>query len=320
MRYVALLLHFSCAGRCLSSGTLNAKPMSVLRFGRRQCQSQQNAFASPTYFDRKPFRIRVSRSNLSRLTSHGVLLTGSRAYKIKKPVDLGFADFSSVERRRRFCEEEIRLNSRTAPDVYLGVVPITLSDGTLHIDGDGETVDYAVCMRQFDSASVLSGLPLSTITNEQIDLLADDLARFHAGFASAPAGSDYGLPDCVWQPVYRNFDVLRQSGFVDAETLNELQNLAALRFEHLRTAFNERKNTGHIRECHGDLHLGNMFLENGRITVFDGIEFNDSLRWIDVASDLAFLVMDLEDHDQHRLASRLLNRWLERTGTTRPWL
>ena len=242
-----------------------------------------------------------------------VVLTGSRAYKIKKPVSLGFVDFSSIELRRHFCEEEVRLNSRLAPDLYDGVVPITEAADGVAVGGDGRVLEYAVCMRQFDRANSLSRVPLARVTLEQWEQLADDLADFHR---SAPAADDgkCGTPDLVIEQIEENFQVLEQIPGVCRTITRDLQERTKIHFLRLRPILERRAATGCIRECHGDLHLSNMFLNEDRITVFDGIDFNESLRWIDPASDLAFLVMDLHDHGHPDLASRVLNRWLERTG------
>jgi aminoglycoside phosphotransferase family enzyme/predicted kinase len=243
-----------------------------------------------------------------------VLLTGLRAYKIKKPVDLGFADFTALERRRHFCEEELRLNRRTAPGLYLDVVPITGSAGNPQIGGSGPALDYAVRMLQFDQHSLLSNLSLNKLRPVQVDALADQCAEFHRRAPAAEPTSMFGVPEQIMTPVLANFDTLRNA-HESVRTLSyELNQQAESHFSRLRQIFHDRRLNGMIRECHGDLHLGNMFLQNGQVTIFDGIEFNESLRWIDVVNDVAFTVMDFENRGFHNLANRFLNRWLERTG------
>lgn len=243
-----------------------------------------------------------------------VLLTGQQAYKIKKPVDLGFVDFTSLERRKHFCEEEIRLNSRLAPNLYLDVVPITGTAENPQVGGDGEIIEYAVRMRQFDTSTVLSVMSLQEITIDQMDRLADDCAAFHDVADAVAPDSHYGTPAAIFKPVVTNFDVLRGLDASVAELVTEVWDRTEFLFERLIHTFKQRQLKGRVRECHGDLHLGNMFLQDGRITIFDGIEFNESLRWIDVVSDVAFLIMDLTSRGQNAVANRFLNRWLERTG------
>lgn len=243
-----------------------------------------------------------------------VLLTGLRAYKIKKPVDLGFVDFTTLERRRHFCEEEIRLNRRLAPNLYQDVVPITGSLEAPQIDGEGPIIEYAVRMKQFNKSQVLDGTSLRNINVQQMETLADDCAAFHEEIATLAPKSPFGTPSEILKPVVANLDILRDTDNSLCESVADLRERVDYHFERLIPAFKHRRQCGRVRECHGDLHLGNLFLHGDRITVFDGIEFNDSFRWIDVASDIAFLIMDLTVHGHHALANRFLNRWLERTG------
>ena len=243
-----------------------------------------------------------------------VLLTGLRAYKIKKPVDLGFVNFTTLERRRHFCEEELRLNRRTAPDLYLEIVPITGSVENPQIGGNGPVIDYAVCMLQFDQHKLLSNLSLNELQPVQVDALADQCAELHRHALVAKTTSVFGSPEKIMKPVCENFDALRDGDESIRTLSNTLKEQTELQFSRLRHVFDDRKRNGMVRECHGDLHLGNMFLQNDQVTVFDGIDFSEDLRWIDIVSDVAFTVMDFEDRGYHHLANRFLNRWLERTG------
>lgn len=246
-----------------------------------------------------------------------VLLTGSFAYKIKKPMNFGFLDFSELSSRRFFCEEEVRLNSRLAPDLYLGVVPITGSPEHPVIGGDGEPFEYAVKMRQFDTDQMLDTLnSQGKLTAEHMDELAELLARFHADIPQVGPDGELGTPEAVYAPMAQNFE--QSAPLLDDPAL--LQQLEALEawtqstYERLQPLLAERRAAGAIRECHGDLHLGNITLYKGHVTVFDCIEFNPEFRWIDTINDLAFLLMDLEDRKLPHFASRLLNRYLELTG------
>ncbi|MBS0544694.1 MAG: AAA family ATPase, partial [Proteobacteria bacterium] len=246
-----------------------------------------------------------------------VVLAGDYAYKLKKPLDLGFLDFSSVDRRRAACDEELRLNRRTAPELYLDVVPVTGSVEAPHIGGEGEPIEYAVRMRRFAQSALLGDvLERDALPPDLLDRLARHVADFHAAAAIAAPGDGYGDAQAVHGPVRQNFTQLRE--FIDdagllaqaaaAERWSEAQ------FALLAPVFERRLADGRVRECHGDLHLGNLILLDGEPRLFDGIEFSAELRWIDVAADVAFLVMDLQRRGRPDLGARFLNAWLERTG------
>jgi len=246
-----------------------------------------------------------------------VLLAGEYAYKIKKPVALGFLDFATLQRRRFYCEEELRLNRRTAPRLYLEVVPITGSESAPRLGGQGEAIEYAVRMRRFPQEALLSGMAQAgALGPGQIDALARATAAFHARAARAEGAQAFGTAAEVLAPAMQNFDQI-EALVGPGEEMSELERLRAwTRDEHarLRQAFEARKAGGFVRECHGDLHLGNVALIDGQPTPFDGIEFSEALRWIDVMSDVAFVVMDLADRRLPRLAYRFLNAYLEDTG------
>jgi aminoglycoside phosphotransferase family enzyme/gluconate kinase len=250
-----------------------------------------------------------------------VLLTGEVAYKIKKPVDLGFLDFSTLALRQQACEDEVRLNRRLAEEFYLGVVPITGSPMAPRINAQGESFEYAVKMRQFPPEATLDRMDeRGELGVAQIDQLATRLAQFHlAGCPSAPAESPWGEPDTIARPVAENFQLLNERlvSADDVRRLARLQSWCDAEHERLAPLMRERKNAGMVRECHGDLHLGNLAWVNGRLIIFDCIEFSPALRWIDVISEVAFCYMDLL-HRQHRdLAFRFLNAWLEVSGDYR---
>jgi len=246
-----------------------------------------------------------------------VFLTGEYAYKLKKPLNLGFLDFSTLERRKHCCEEELRLNRRLAPELYLAVAPITGSASSPHIGGAGPIFDYAVQMRQFDQSGMLERLAAQGgLTPAVIDEIADQVAAFHAGLSSAAPESGYGTAAEIVGPALQNFEQLRP--LVDGEAvraaLRQLGQWTEARHHEFAGLFEARRQGGFIRECHGDLHLGNMVLIDGRVRIFDCIEFNPQLRWIDVISEVAFLAMDLIQRGHAGLAFRFVNRYLEHTG------
>ncbi len=244
-----------------------------------------------------------------------VLLTGPFAYKIKKPVDLGFVDFSSLAQRHFFCTEEIRLNRRLAPDLYVDVIPISGTPEHPRLDGRGSPFEFAVKMRQFTADATLDRL-LPSIRPDQIDRLAQDMAAFHHGVARADQDASFGTSALIARVISESFERIPSHGPF-AEHQRALQELRhwLFRFHLAHTdEFETRKRKGFVRECHGDLHLANLVLLHDRITAFDGIEFSEHLRWIDVINDVAFTVMDFQARGQPALARRFLNRYLEFTG------
>ncbi|HKJ75901.1 MAG TPA: AAA family ATPase, partial [Gammaproteobacteria bacterium] len=246
-----------------------------------------------------------------------ILLTGSYAYKIKKPVDLGFLDFSTLEKRRYYCQQELRLNRRTAPQLYMQVVTLTGSPERPVLNGGGEPFEYMVKMVQFPQERLLDRLlQQRQLGPGHMDRLAAAVADFHDRIAVAPLSSAYGTPEAVQQPVRENFRGVRQSLDDPAlgERLDDLQAWSEALHETLLPIFDRRRRKGFVRECHGDLHLGNIADLAGRITPFDCIEFNERLRWIDVMSEVAFTVMDLEDRERPELAARFLDGYLYHTG------
>lgn len=271
-------------------------------------QSLQN----PALYDHPVHEFQLIETHIS-----WVLLTGAFAYKIKKPVDLGFVNFTTLERRHHFCTEELRLNRRLAPDLYLDVVAIAGSPEHPQFDGTQPPIEYAVKMKQFPQECLLSrALEEGKLSVEHVDALGKQIADFHRRIDVAGVDAPCGDPDVLIQPVRDNFEQLPP----EAPHVLGLSRIAALRNwseqEHAarREHFMQRKADGFIRECHGDLHLGNMALIDGRIVIFDCIEFSSSLRWIDVMSELAFVIMDLIDRKHPHLAYRLMNAYLEHTG------
>ena len=246
-----------------------------------------------------------------------VLLTGYWAYKIKKPVDLGFLDFTTLEARRDFCDQELRLNRRLAPQIYEAVVPIVGTPAAPRIESPGQAIEYAVKMREFPQDALASEmLARDALTPHHVDVLAQLVADFHGRAARADSESDFGTPEAVLKPALDNFEVLQQCGSDAAGegTLRTLRLWTEREYAARARAFAERRSTGFIRECHGDLHLRNIAVLRGGPVPFDCIEFNERLRWIDVMSEIAFVVMDFEDRRRSDLGWRFLNRYLEATG------
>ncbi len=246
-----------------------------------------------------------------------VILAGEFVYKIKKPVNFGFLDFSTLDKRKFFCEEELRLNRRLAPEIYLQVSAIGGTPEQPNFDSDKDVLEYAVKMRRFPQEAQLDRiLQRGELTAEMIDAFASMTAAFHATAAVAEKECDFGTAQQVWQPVEENFIQIREH-LVDErwnERLGRLEQWSRERYQRILPVLQQRKAEGFIRECHGDLHLRNLAWINDSAVAFDCIEFNPALRWIDVINDIAFLVMDLQERGEPHLAQRLLNRYLEISG------
>jgi len=246
-----------------------------------------------------------------------VLLTGPYVYKLKKPVNFGFLDFTTLQARQHFCNEELRLNQRLTQDLYLEVLPITGSVEAPQLGGEGEVIEYALKMRQFPQSGLLSTLQANgELTVSQIDEMAKQIAEFHLHAPHVAADNELGAPDSVMAPVLQNFEQIRPliSDKADLTQLDALQAWAESSFERLKPLLAERKAQGFIRECHGDIHLGNATLIDGKVVIFDCIEFNEPFRMTDVYADIGFLAMDLEDRGLKSMSRRLISQYLELTG------
>ena len=246
-----------------------------------------------------------------------VILTGDFAYKIKKPVNFGFLDFSTLQKRKYFCQQELHLNRRLAAGIYLEVVAITGTSDEPHIAGSGEIFEYAVKMAQFPQSAQLDNmLAAGELKLEHMDVIARMIADFHQSTDVATGAMDYGNLETIYQPVEENFRQievhLNSERYTDR--LATLSQWSKAAFTERQTLMAKRKTDGFIRHCHGDMHLRNMLWLDGEPMAFDCIEFNERLSWIDVISEVAFLVMDLQHRRQAQLANHFLNSYLEVTG------
>ena len=261
----------------------------------------------------------VSRVDVVETHASWVLLTGEHAYKIKKPVALGFLDYSTLEKRRCACLEEYRLNRILAPELYLEAVPITGSDSTPAVNGAGPAIEYALHMRQFDRSQQFDQLLEAGRLDEQaMDEVAEYISAFHLNTPQLEPSAPYAHPDGIHQAVLDNFLALRPL-LADrhAAELDRLRAWSETTYRQQRALMGLRIAQGWVRECHGDLHLANLTRFRGRVLAFDRIEFDPGLRWLDVVNDTAFLVMDLLYRERRDLAFRFLNAYLQRTGDYR---
>jgi aminoglycoside phosphotransferase family enzyme/predicted kinase len=246
-----------------------------------------------------------------------VLLAGDYAYKIKKPVDFGFVDYSTLERRRVMCEEEVRLNRRLCHRIYLGVAPISRdASGIVAVGGRGEVVEYAVQMTRVpESAMMPSLLETGAWTDDHLRALAERLARFHGDADAGASIAPFGGVDAIAGNWEENFE---QVDAYIGRTITREQQAALRRYVHeslqrRAVLFAERVRAGRIRDCHGDLRADSVaLLDDGSICIMDCIEFNERFRYGDVASDVAFLAMDLEFRGYRRASLELVSAYLER--------
>ncbi len=246
-----------------------------------------------------------------------IVLTGDYAYKIKKPVNFGFLDFSTLALRHHYCQQELALNRRLAPQLYIDVITIGGTPEQPVLNSADNAIEYAVKMRQFSQAAQLDRvLARHELQPTQIDELADTIAAFHLQIEVAPKESSFGTAAAILAPMVENFQQICPllSNAEDQARLQRLEQWSHQTFERLRPRFEARKRDGFIRNCHGDMHLGNIALVDDAVVIFDCIEFNDNFRWIDLISELAFTTMDLIDRGQAPFAARLLDRYLQRTG------
>jgi aminoglycoside phosphotransferase family enzyme/predicted kinase len=252
-----------------------------------------------------------------------VLLTDQLAYKLKKPVRLPFLDFTTLAARRRSCEEELRLNRRLAPGLYRGLAEVVQQPDGVRFGGAGPVVDVAVRMQRFPDGALWSEkVAQGTLGPADVEVLADRLARFHATARVAPQPSGFGRGEVQERITRRVVEAIApaapSSGApADAQDHAAIAQVCDWLLEQVKVLaphWEARSKAGRIRECHGDLHLGNVVqLEDGP-TAFDALEFDDALRWIDVLDDIAFLVMDLLAHERPALAWRVLDAWLAASG------
>jgi hypothetical protein len=246
-----------------------------------------------------------------------VLVTQDFAYKFKKAVHFDFLDFSTLDARDFYCREELRLNRRLAPALYLGLTRITGSSEHPRIDAPGTPIEYAVRMHTFPQQALWSQrIAAYCIGAAEIDALATLIGQFHRAAAVAVPDSAWGAPDALKAVADETLAAL--AALVHAEDgiarLGKINAWQAVQQQALCRVFEQRKMEHMVRECHGDLHGANILTLDGRVQVFDCIEFNESLRWIDVINDIAFACMDLEFHGRHDLAARFLNRYLQMSG------
>ena len=248
-----------------------------------------------------------------------LFLTDSYVYKIKKPVDFGFLNFTTIDRRRFYCNEEVKYNRRLCPDLYLGVVELRQTASGATFCSSGQTIDYAVKMKRLPAERMLDQLVnADQVTTPEFEEIARVIAAFHLHAPTSPVISQYGFPDRILFNWNENFELaipfenltLPSS---EREYIRKWVNLFLSRNSAL---FEKRVRDGNIRECDGDIHLENICLHNGTAYIFDCIEFSERFRCCDTVSDIAFLLMDIDFHDRRYLSDAVFSAYEAATGDT----
>ena len=275
------------------------------------------ALSAPSAYPQPAETVEVHQTHISI-----VFLAGSLAYKIKKPVDLGFVSYRTLERRRHFCEEEVRLNRRLAPEIYLGVVAVTRQDGAIRMDGTGEVVEWAVKMKRLpDAATLRAHLERDDVGVEAFEELACRLARFHAAADSGDKVSAGGSFEAIARNARENFEQSApQVGVtLSKSTLDRLKVRTEAALAHLRSIIEDRALRGIPRDTHGDLRLDHVYWfpernPPGDWIMVDCIEFDERFRYADPVADVAFLAMELTLLGRDDLAGSFVDAYLRASG------
>lgn len=245
-----------------------------------------------------------------------VFLTDNYVYKIKKPVNFGFLDFSTLEKRKRYCEKEVELNKRLSPNVYLGVLPVTQDNDTVAIDGKGRTIEYAVKMRKLSMERLMIRLlKEDRVSREMVENVARKIALFHSEAAGSKEIDRFGSIDMIRTNTDENFAQTEKyvGKSISKSQFDTIRNFTEDYLKQRTQLFNKRVAESKIKDCHGDLHLEHICITEP-ITIFDCIEFNDRFRYSDTAADIAFLAMDLDFNRRRDLSEALMNSYVEFSG------
>jgi aminoglycoside phosphotransferase family enzyme len=270
--------------------------------------STVKALLKPQAYPHKPQKIELVQTQMS-----FILLAGEYVYKIKKPVDLGYLDYTTLEKRHFFCQQELELNRRLCPDAYLAVVPIVEEKGELCIEGRGKAIEYAVKMKQLPQDRMMDVLlPQGLVTLEMVARVAEKLMRFHQKAETNPKIAAFGRLDVIRHNCDENFAQTEKyiGTSITTEEYQHIKNYTNNFIDSNASLFDKRVREGKIRDCHGDLHAAHVCF-TGDICIYDCIEFNDRFRYSDVASEIAFLAMDLDRYQQAGLSRHLVNTYVE---------
>ncbi len=269
------------------------------------------AFLKPEAYPEPPSRVELVQTQISY-----VFLADDYVYKIKKPVDMGFLDYSTLEKRLFFCRKEVELNRRLCPDTYLGVVPVTNDGGRFVIDGKGNIEEYAVKMHRLPQDAMMDALlKLNKVTPEMVKDVAAIIARFHRNAATGEEINKLGGIEAVIQNTSENFaQTEKYFGIIIVpETYQRIKDYTEGFIKANTALFHQRAAEGRIRDCHGDLHTNHICFYKG-ICIYDCIEFLDRFRYTDVAAEVAFLAMDLDHYRRPDLAETFASAYVKASG------
>jgi len=258
-------------------------------------------------YPHKPQKVELVQTQMS-----FILLTGEYVYKIKKPVNLGYLDYTTLEKRHFFCHQELELNRRLCPDAYLAVVPVVEEKGELRIEGRGKAIEYAVKMKQLPQDRMMDVLlPRGQVTLEMVARVAEKLVDFHQRAETNQKIAAFGRLDVIRQNTDENFAQTEKyiGTSITAEQYQHIKNYTDNFVDSKASLFDKRVREGKIRDCHGDLHAAHVCFTDG-ICIYDCIEFNKRFRYSDVASEIAFLAMDLDRYQQAGLSQHLVNTYV----------
>jgi uncharacterized protein len=266
----------------------------------------------PSLYGNKIKKVKILQTHISY-----VVLTGKYAYKIKKPVNYGFLDFSNIEKRKYYCEEELRLNRRLCPEIYIDIVTINENNGILQINGDGKIIDYAVKMKEFPQKSIMTNLlDQEKIDEEVIDKICDILTDFYKNSEHSDDIDTYGTIKTIKKNTDENFT--QTHSIINITIKKEIFDFIKFNtndfLQKKKDILRKRIKQGYICDCHGDLHSGNIVISKDKVLIFDCIEFNKRFRFSDVASDIAFLAMDLDYLGFPYLSSYFIKRYIEKSN------
>ena len=273
------------------------------------------ALLKPQAYPHKPQEIKLVQTQMSFL-----FLTGDYVYKVKKPVNLGYLDYTTLEKRRFFCHQELELNRRLCPEIYLAVVPITMSlrgakrrSNLLSVEGEGKIIEYAVKMKQLPQNRMMDVLLHNgQVTHEMIGRVAEKLANFHRKAATNPEIATFGNLSVIRQNCDENFTQTEKyiGVSIPARKYDQIKSYTNNFINSNSSLFDKRVSEGKVRDCHGDLHAAHICFTDD-ICIYDCIEFNDRFRYCDVASEVAFLAMDLDRYQQANLSKHFVTTYVE---------
>jgi len=276
-----------------------------------QLPAYVRALLNPEIYAEKPLKVELIQTQMS-----FIFLTGQYAYKTKKAVNLGYLDYTTLEKRQYFCGQEVELNRRLCPSAYLGVVPVTQSGPAITIGGKGETIEYAVKMKQLPRDRTMDVLlPQSLVTTEMLQLVAGIVADFHRRAATSATISSFGSPQMIKTNTDENFSQTKKyiGGIIPRRTYDFIMDYTNRFLNEHEGELRSRAAAGRTRDCHGDLHAAHVCFAD-EIYIFDCIEFNDRFRYCDVASEVAFLAMDLDRYGRADLSNDFIRAYIKESG------